>query len=335
MKKKLFKNILFITIVAVLVTGCGDVKLKNGEKASVSIGKSGISSNEYYNEIKKNSISKLVDMIDHKILDKKYPSDNKENKEVENQIKQMKSNYSDDKDKFLDAIRQYFGVESEKELESMLRLEYKRSKAITDHVSKKLTKAEINKYYNSNINGEIKASHILIKSKASAKANDLEKKKAEEKAKAKAEKIIKELDSGKDFKKLAKKYSDDSSNKNDGGNLGYFNPSDMDENFAKAVKALEKGKYTKEPVKTQFGYHIILKIDEKGKTSLKSVEKKIRETLTQQKLLNDPELRYNALIEIRKENHVEWKDKELKKAYDNFMDQLKKSAKSSSNQQSQ
>ena len=240
MKKKLLKNILFITIVAVLVTGCGDVKLKNGEKASVSIGKSGISSNDYYNEIKKNSVSKLVDMIDHKILDKKYPSDEKENKEIENQIKQMKSNYSDDKEKFLEAIRQYFGVNDEKELESMLRLEYKRSKAITDHVSKHLTQAEVNKYYDSNINGEIKASHILIKSKASAKANDLEKKKAEEKAKAKAEKIIKELNKGKDFKVLAKKYSDDSSNKNDGGNLGYFNPSDMDENFAKAVKALEK-----------------------------------------------------------------------------------------------
>ncbi|MBR3048988.1 MAG: peptidylprolyl isomerase [Bacilli bacterium] len=327
MRKNLIKSVIAITIVSLVVTGCGKkAKLKDGSESAVSVKKTDISTNDYYNEIKKENVSKLVDMVDHKILDDKYKTDSAEDKEVEAQIKQIKSNYSDDEEGYKKAIKQYFGVSSEKELDKMLRLEYKRNKAIKDHVNNNISDSEIKKYYDEKISGDIKASHILIKVDVDANAGDKVKKAAEEKALKEAEKVIDLLNKGKSFKSLAKKYSDDEATKNDGGNLGYFSPDEMEENFAKAVKDLKKGKYSLEPVKTQYGYHIILKVDEKKKASLKSVKEKIKETLTQQKLTTDPALHYKALIDIRKENNVKWNDKDLEKAYNELMDQLIESA---------
>ena len=73
-----------------------------------------------------------------------------------------------------------------------------------------------------------------------------------------AVKIIEELNNGGNFKELAKQYSTCSSKKR-GGSLGEFGRGQMVKEFEKAAFALQPGEYTKEPVKTQFGYHIILR----------------------------------------------------------------------------
>jgi peptidyl-prolyl cis-trans isomerase C len=86
---------------------------------------------------------------------------------------------------------------------------------------------------------EYKARHILV----------------EEEAKAKE--LITELDGGADFSELAKKHSTGPSGKS-GGELGWFSPKQMVAPFSEAAAKLEKGGYTKEPVKTQFGWHIII-----------------------------------------------------------------------------
>ena len=327
--KKVITAITLLATTSLVLTGCGK-KAEVNSKNAVSLTGIKISTTEYYNELKKDNISKLVDMIDHKLFDEKYKTTDDETKEVKEQIEKIKSNYSNDEDTFKNIIKQYFGVSSESELEDMLRLEYKRNEAVEDHIKKSLTNKEIEQYYDDNIIGDIKASHILIKVNVKDDATEDEKTKAEEKAKKKAENIIKKLDNGESFEKLAKKYSDDSSNKDKGGDLGYFKAEDMDENFVEAAKALKKNEYSKEPVKTQYGYHIILKKDQKKKASLKSVKNDIKETLMNEKLTNDPSLHYNALIEIREENNIKFDDKDLKKAYEDLMDKLIKQASSSS-----
>src|SRR5699024_1869859 len=108
----------------------------------------------YYNEIKKSNISKLVDMIDHQLFDKKYESNDDEDQAVEEQINQLKENYSDETT-FQSVIQQYFGVNSEDELEDMLRLEYKRNEAVEEFVADNLTDKEIEDYYDQNIIGDI------------------------------------------------------------------------------------------------------------------------------------------------------------------------------------
>ncbi len=85
---------------------------------------------------------------------------------------------------------------------------------------------------------EYKASHILVNTEEEAK------------------KIIEELAAGKSFEDLAKEHSLDGSGQQ-GGDLGWFSAKMMVPEFSASVQSLEKGKYTTEPVKTQFGYHII------------------------------------------------------------------------------
>ncbi|MEK6900388.1 MAG: peptidylprolyl isomerase, partial [Nanoarchaeota archaeon] len=107
-----------------------------------------------------------------------------------------------------------------------------------------VTDKEAEDYYNDNkeqflAQEEVKASHILV--------NESEL----------ALKIIEELDTGKDFAELAKDNSIDS-NAAQGGDLGYFKKGAMVPEFETAAFSLKNiGDYTKTPVKTQFGYHII------------------------------------------------------------------------------
>ncbi|KXS33170.1 MAG: PpiC-type peptidyl-prolyl cis-trans isomerase [Candidatus Gallionella acididurans] len=67
------------------------------------------------------------------------------------------------------------------------------------------------------------------------------------------------------FDSLAKEYSKDPGSKGNGGELGWFDPRDMVPEFGAAVAKLAKGKFTLEPVKTQFGYHVILLEDSRAK----------------------------------------------------------------------
>ena len=177
----------------------------------------------------------------------------------------------------------------------------------------------------------MKVRHILIKPKTTDDMSTEEKEDAEKKAKEKAEKLIKKLDDGADFAKLAKKYSDDTGSKTDGGLIDYFNKdSGMDEAFLNASIKLEKGKYTTEPVKSTYGYHIILKVDQKKKASLKKSKDDILDKLKDEKLNADASLRYETLIEVRKKAGLEFKDDSLKKDYDEYMNKLIDNAKSSS-----
>ncbi|HIT37969.1 MAG TPA: peptidylprolyl isomerase, partial [Candidatus Onthousia faecipullorum] len=126
-----------------------------------------------------------------------------------------------------------------------------------------------------------------------------------------------------DFEELAKEYSDDTGSAEDGGFIDYFNKDDnMDEAFLNASIDLEEGEYTKEPVQSSFGYHIILKVDQKDKPELDEVRDDIKETLAKEKLNEDSALMYNALIEIREEAGIEFNDDSLKKDYDELMQQL-------------
>lgn len=327
-KKKLVTTLTAVVAITTVTTGCGKTaKLETDDKTVVALSGSKITAQNLYNELKQNSIEVLVDMIDHKLLDKKYPSTDEEKKSIEDQISQIKSYYQENEDSYLAAIKTYFGVESEDELRKKLSLEYKRKEAVNDYIEKNIKDDEIKKYYDENVYGDIKASHILISVETTDDMSDEDKEKAKKEAYKKAEDIIKKLDNGEDFAKLAKKYSQDESNAKNGGELGYFNKDEMDASFWNAALDLKKNEYSKEPVESAYGYHIILKTGEKEKESLDSKKDSIIETLAKEKLDNDSTLFYKSLMGIREDKKITFGDDELEKAYKEYMDDLIKKAK--------
>jgi peptidyl-prolyl cis-trans isomerase C len=132
--------------------------------------------------------------------------------------------------------------------EFQARLEFLKDRALHNDYFKqqvvdKITDADIRARYDKEIaamppQNEVRARHILVKTKEEAEA------------------IIKQLDGGAKFEDIAKEKSTDGSAAQ-GGDLGYFGPGQMVPEFDKAANALEVGQYTKEPVQTQFGFHVI------------------------------------------------------------------------------
>jgi peptidyl-prolyl cis-trans isomerase C len=115
---------------------------------------------------------------------------------------------------------------------------------VQQHVTGAVTDAAVQAEYNKNYAGkpgpeEVDARHILVKTKAEAEA------------------IINQLNHGANFATLATKDSIDPGAKN-GGELGWFTKDQMVPAFANAAFALQPGQYTKTPVQSQFGWHVIL-----------------------------------------------------------------------------
>ncbi len=330
--KKLLATVSVLVLGCAVLTGCGKTSKVKDNSTVIKYDGGKISADTLYQTLKeKYGISILVDLLDHELLDKKYKANDEEKTTIDSQIKQMKAQYNNNEETFKAAISQYLGVKDEQELRDMLSLEYKRNLAVEDYIKDNIKDDEINKYYDEEVVGDMKVRHILIKPDTTSDMSQSEKEEAEKKAKKEAEDIIKQLDEGADFETLAKEKSDDTGTASDGGLIDYFNKdSNMDENFTEASIALKKGEYTKEPVKSTYGYHIILKVDQKDKAKLKDIKSTILEKLTEEKLNNDATLRYETLIAIREKEGVTFKDDALKKDYDNLMDKLIENAKNSS-----
>ena len=122
----------------------------------------------------------------------------------------------------------------------------------------------------------VRARHILILSDAKASAED------QAKAKAKIEEIAQRIKAGEDFGTVAKEVSEDPGSAPQGGELGWFAHGQMVPEFDKASFALNPGELS-EPVKTQFGWHLI-QLEEKkaaGQKPLDEVKEQIRTRLAQ------------------------------------------------------
>lgn len=321
MKKKL----ICILAVLLLVTSCGKVpKLKNGDEAVVTMKDGDISVEKLYSEMKeKYALDMLITKIDTAILNNVYKTDDEEKNYIDKQLETIKYYYETYYKSQYKSFQEYLtqnGVESEDELKENIRLTYKRNKAVKDYVKSIITDKEIEKYYDEEIFGDISASHILIKPEYDDNASDEEKKEAEKKALKEAKEVIAKLKKGEDFAELAKEYSDDSSNSKSGGKLADFNHGQMVEAFEDAAKELKVGSYTTTPVKTEFGYHIILKTAQKDKPALKEVKDDIISDLTDEKLKDDSTLEVTALVELRKKHKVEIQDKDIKKLYEAYIE---------------
>lgn len=140
---------------------------------------------------------------------------------------------------------------------------------------------------------EVHARHILIR------VEDAGNEKASAEAKKKIEDVIARVKKGEDFATVAKQVTEDPSGKQDGGDLGFFTKDQMVPEFANVAFAMKPGEVS-EPVKTQFGWHVI-KVEEKREKplpTLDQVKPQIEQYLAQKaqaELVQN--LRSNAKIE--------------------------------------
>lgn len=313
MKKKL----LICAIACVLLTGCGSKipKLKNGEEALIEFGNGDkISATEIWNEVKTSyGLSVTLNKIDKKILEDEYKD---KLEEVEEYISSYKAslvaNYGSE-EKVEETLTNY-GYSSLDEFLENQRISYLQDLAITDYAKSLVTDKEIKAYYKDEVVGDISCVHILVKPESESDA-DLKT------AKEKAEKIItaikKDIKSGTKAADAFKKYEDDTTVTYE--DLDYFNKGDMVTEFETAAYKLKKGAYTTSPVKTTYGYHIILKTDEKDKEDLENIKDSVKEEIANKKIDEDKNVSINALVELRKSHGVKFHDSELEDAYNKYI----------------
>ncbi|HVZ04806.1 peptidylprolyl isomerase [Hyphomicrobium sp.] len=139
---------------------------------------------------------------------------------------------------------------------------------------------------------EVSARHILVETEDEAKA-----------LKAK-------LDKGADFAQLAKENSKDPGSKDNGGDLGYFGHGQMVPQFEDVVFKLKKGEVS-DPVKTQFGWHLIKLEDRRTKQppAFEIVKDRIVQSLLLQKA-------QKSAVDLRAKAKIEVVDPVIKKAVD-------------------
>ena len=154
----------------------------------------------------------------------------------------------------------------------------------TNKVSDTDIQAEYDKMKSSGLGKQYKARHILVDKEGDAKE------------------IIAKLNKDpKAFGALAKAQSKDTGSAANGGDLGFFDPRSLVPEFGEAVAKLEKGKFTKAPVKSQYGYHVIMLDDTRDTPgpTLEQVKPQLSEQLQQQGLKKYfDELKAKAKIEI-------------------------------------
>ena len=319
--KKTIKYLFCVSLIALTLTGCGKIpQLKDGSELIIEMDGLNMTVDEFYQDLKDTyGTYALINSIDNLLLNKVYETDTDMKTKIESQITALKDQFGSD---FEDAISYYYGVSTEKQLYNYIETAYKRELATKDYAETQIDEEDIEKYYEEKAIGDIKASHILIKSDATDDMTDEEKEEAEEKALETAKEIIKKLDKGEKFEDLAEEYSDDSS-ASDGGNVGYFNRGDMVSEFEEAAIELKVDEYTKKPVKSQYGYHIILKTDQKDKPKLEEIKDEIKDTLVNELIANTQNIQAFSMEWLREKNNLKIYDAELKIKYDHYMNEQK------------
>ena len=308
-------GILITVLVVVIIWPDRIATLKDGTQPVAEIDGYTVTANDLYEDMKDvYSISSLLDKIDNKILEEKYPETDEMNDELKQQAESYYSAYEQyykmDKETFLSNN----GFGSEKAFLEYLRLKYRRNKYAEDYIKTLISDKEVEKYYEDKVYGDINTKHILVKVDSSA--SDEDKKKAEDLAKE----IISKLNDGKSFDDVKEEYKDQITYEE----LGYksYN-ANLESAYMEAMQKLENNSYSKEPVKTSYGYHVIYRIDQKEKPALEDVKEEIIDSLVSEKKSEDKNISYVALDKMREESGLKFSDTVLEKKYNTYISQYK------------
>jgi len=289
------KLIVPVTAGVLLLGGCSSDSTDSKDNTLISSKAGNVTVKDVMDKIGKDQIASTSFSIElNKILADKY-KDKVDTKRIDDDIKKEEKQYGG-KDQFESMLKQ----------QGMTLDDYKEQKRLSAY-QKQLLNDKV-KVSDKEIKDDTKkASHILIKVKSDSDKEGL----SDKKAKAKAEKIQKEVEKNPNkFDELAKKESMDSASAKKGGSLGYVIKGQMVDKFDKALFKLKEGQIS-DIVKTEYGYHIIKADKEDDFNKQKS---QLKTKIIEQKVQKNPKLLTNAYKDLLKEYNVDYKDSDIKKS---------------------
>jgi len=270
------KKLALATVIATSVFALS--ACNNGSEEIVAETKAGdITKEEFYEAMKvRFGQDVLQELLHEKVLDEKFDVSDEE---IDQELEKLKAQFGTQLEMIIEQ-------QGEEVVRDMIKVDLLRKKAAEAHVE--VTEEDLKEYHKS-LEGKIRASHILVEDEETAKE------------------VKKKIDEGKSFEELAKEYSTDGSAAN-GGDLGWFGKGQMVEPFEKAAFALKEGEIS-DPVKTDFGYHII-KVTQTVK-SFDEMKDELKDEVKQQKM-NNPAVMQEAVDQAIKEADVKINDDDLK-----------------------
>ncbi|MBB4833294.1 foldase protein PrsA [Staphylococcus hominis] len=289
------KLIVPVTAGVLLLGGCSSHSTDSKDNTLISSKAGNVTVKDVMDKIGKDQIASTSFSIElNKILADKY-KDKVDTKRIDDDIKKEEKQYGG-KDQFESMLKQ----------QGMTLNDYKEQKKLSAY-QKQLLNDKI-KVSDKEIKDDTKkASHILIKVKSDSDKEGL----SDKKAKAKAEKIQKEVEKNPNkFDEIAKKESMDAASSKKGGSLGYVIKGQMVDKFDKALFKLKEGQIS-DIVKTEYGYHIIKADKEDDFNKQKS---QLKTKIIEQKVQKNPKLLTNAYKDLLKEYNVDYKDSDIKKS---------------------
>ena len=320
MKKK---YLLLLLCLPLLVTGCKyEPKLVDGKEVVVELNGKQFTAEEFYEELKDiNGTGVLINLVNNYITEQELTDEMK--KEAEEQAKAEYESYEAYYGDQWNSVLVSNGFKNENDFLESLEDSYKQSLVLEKYLETDVIKDEdIQEYYDNDIYGEVTVRHILITPDVDDDMTDTEKEDAKAKALEEAKKIIEKLERAENleekFIELAKEESDDTVSASEGGLIENFTNENMDESFWEASLKLENGKYTTEPVESQYGYHIIYKISQKEKPSLDDVKDKIIDNLIDE-LLSEENASLIYWAGLREKYNMTIHDEVIKDSYDSTM----------------
>lgn len=270
-----------------------------------------------YADTNEGTTETLITLVDNYISSKEIKATNEDMdyvQEVVDYYTEYANYYETDLKTFLTEYIGINNISTEEELFDFVLEDYKKTLTVQKFIGNNASEEDLRTFYKKNYGDSLTVKHILIEiidneTESYNKATNL--------IEILNSTPINELD--KKFDELALNNSDDVGTYSNGGLVENFSKSDVVEEFFNASYNLEIGAYTTEPIKTSYGYHIILKISSKPAEKYEDIIEDVKKSYAENLLNQDDNLFYKTWVEIRKEYNFEIKDTDILEKYNEMI----------------
>lgn len=289
----------------------GLAKLMHGDETIATVDGEAVTTETLYKNLKQAyGLQFMMNEIDRVILDDMYELTEKEEKDVKDEAEYYIEYYTtlgyiSSTEEFLEDN----GFDNYEEFLDDIRINHKYNKYLYDYLEAKLEKGAVQKYYDENKESieTYDSEHILVRISDTV---------TDEQALALVNEIITKLNEGKSFSEVVEEYGDQIVHEE----LGYQGKTaSLEQTYIDELVALKDGEYSKTPIKTSYGYHIVHKI---ATSTFEDLRGTIIETLSEDLLTEDPNITDKAFVELREEKNLVIYDEELKATYEEYHDNL-------------